>query len=157
MFDVTEAELTALMRHLARQGFSEQDKMVIGPAECLEVTEHLLDECRAAGCPLDLRLQQKSFQTYRQWEMDWSTSHWRDLVAASVREATHHFRHESNPMSREARRAHRRNILRKILQQTDDVQEQERQYKQMTGASHADFFRRKGEVKTGDFDEEDAA
>ena len=54
--DVTEAELTALMRDLARKGYRQQDKLVIGPEECLQVTEHLLKECRAAGCPLDLRL-----------------------------------------------------------------------------------------------------
>jgi hypothetical protein len=155
--EVTEAELTALMRHLASQGHKEQDKLVIGPDECLQVTEHLLSECRVAGCPLDLRLQQKSFQTYRQWEMDWSTSHWRDLIAASVREATHHFRHESNTMPREDRRTQRRNILREIIRQTGDVQEQERLYIHQTKASRADFFRRKNEIKTGDFDEQDAA
>jgi hypothetical protein len=155
--DVTEAELTALMRHVASQGYREQDKMVVGPDECLQVTEHLLNECRAAGCPLDLRLQQKSFQTYRQWEMDWSTSHWRDLIAASVREATHHFRHESNTMPREDRRTQRRNILREIMLQTEDALEQERLYVRQTKASRADFFRRKNEIKTGDFDEQDSA
>ena len=155
--EVADAELTALMRDLASRGYRQQEKMVVGPEECLQVTEHLLRECRAAGCPLDLRLQQKSFQTYLQWESDWSSSHWRDLVAASVREATHHFRHESNTMPREARRTERRNVLREIIRQTQDVKEQERLYLQQTGASRADFFRRKREVQTGDFDEHDAA
>jgi hypothetical protein len=155
--DVTDAELTALMRDLASRGYRQLDKVVVGPEECLQVTEHLLRECRAAGCPLDLRLQQKSFQTYVQWESDWSNSHWRDLVAASVREATHHFRHESNTLPREARRTQRRNILREIISQTDDVKEQEKLYIKETGASRADFFRRKREVETGDFDEHDAA
>ena len=145
------------MRHLASQGYREQDKLVVEPEECLQVTEHLLSECRAAGCPLDLRLQQKSFQTYRQWEMDWSTSHWKDLVAASVREATHHFLHESNTMPREDRRTQRRNILREIIRQTKDVKDQEKLYIEKTDASRADFFRRKNEIMTGDFDEQDAA
>lgn len=130
--------------------------MVIGPEECLEVTEHLLQECRAAGCSLDLRLQQKSFQTYLQWEADWSSTHWRDLVAASVREATHHFCHESNTMPREARRTHRRNVLREIMNQTNDPKEQERLYTEQAEASRADFFRRKREIQTGEFDESDA-
>ena len=155
--EVTEAELTALMRHLASQGYREQDKVVVGPEECFQITEHLLSECRATGCPLDLRLQQKSFQTYRQWEMDWSTSHWQDLIAASVREATHHFRHESNTVPREDRRTQRRNTLREIMDRTQDVQEQEKLYIQQTKTSRADFFRRKNEIKTGDFDEQDAA
>jgi hypothetical protein len=155
--DVSDAELTALMLDLAGRGYRRQDKVVVGSEECLQVTEHLLRECRAAGCPLDLRLQQKSFQTYLQWESDWSNSHWRDLVAASVREATHHFRHEANTLPREARRTHRRNVLREILRLSDDAKEQERLYTEQTGASRADFFRRKREVETGDFDEHDAA
>lgn len=155
--EVSDAELAALMRKLASQGYRQQDKLVIEPQECLEVTEHLLRECRAAGCPLDLRLQQKSFQTYLQWDMDWSNSHWRDLVAASVREASHHFRHESNTVPREDRRKHRRNVLREIIGQTGDAKEQERLYAEQTGAKRADFFRRKREIETGDFDEHDAA
>lgn len=154
--DVSDAELEALMRKLASQGYRLQDKLVIDPQNCLAVTEHLLRECRAAGCPLDLRLQQKSFQTFLQWESDFSDCHWRDLVAASVREATHHFRHETNTMPRETRRAQRRNILRAILSQAADAKEQERLYTEQTGASRADFFRRKREVETGDFDEYDA-
>jgi hypothetical protein len=155
--EVSDAELTALMRKLAGQGFLQQDKLVIEPQECLEVTEQLLTECRATGCPLDLRLQQKSFQTYLQWDMDWSTSHWRDLVAASVREASHHFRHESNTMPLEDRRKQRRNILREIISRTSDTKEQEVQYAKEANAKRADFFRRKREIETGDFDEQDAA
>jgi hypothetical protein len=155
--DVTEAELTAQMRHLAGHGFRQLDKMVLGPDECLQVTEQLLRECRTAGCPLDLRLQQKSFQTYLQWRNEYCHCDWRDLLAASVREATHHFRHETNPLPREARRTQRRNALRAILRQTDDAKEQERLYEEKTGASRADFYRRKGEVEGGEFDEGDAA
>jgi hypothetical protein len=157
MLDVTDAELTAMMRDLASRGYRQDDKVVIAPQECLEVTEHLLHECRAAGCPLDLRLQQKCFQTYLQWESDWSTTDWRDLVAASVRAAAHHFRHEVNTLPREARRTQRRNILRQIMIETKDVQEQEKRYRAEAKASRADFFRRKREIDTGDFDEEDAA
>ncbi|HEY7327642.1 MAG TPA: hypothetical protein VH592_08385 [Gemmataceae bacterium] len=154
--DVTEAELTAMMNAMASQGYRQQDKLVIGPQECREITEHLLKECRTAGCPLDLRLQQKSFQTYLQWEADLTHCHWRDLIAASVREATHHFRHEANTLPREARRTQRRNILRGIVSQTDDVQKQEALYRVQTGASRSDFFRRKREIDIGDFDDHDA-
>jgi hypothetical protein len=154
--DVTDAELTALMRDLASRGHRQQDKQVIAPEACLEVTEHLLNECRVAGCPLDLRLQQKSFQTYLQWEADWSITHWRDLVAASVREAAHHFRHEANTLPREERRRQRRGTLREIMKQTKDVKEQEKRYCEETGTSRADFFRRKREIETRDFDEDEA-
>ena len=106
--EITEAELTALMRDLAAKGHRVQDKLVIAPEECMKVTEYLLKECRAAGCPLDLRLQQKAFQTYLQFAGDCSVSHWEDLIAASVREATCHFRHEVNTSSPEAKKAKRR-------------------------------------------------
>lgn len=153
--DVTDAELQALMRQLASRGYSRQEKLVVEPEACLEVTEHLLRECAAVGCPLDLRLQQKSFQTYLQWEADFTNCHWRDLVAASVREASHHFRHETNTMPREARRTQRRNMLREIMAQTAEPKEQERRYVEQTGASRADFFRRKSEIQSREFDDED--
>ncbi len=155
--EVSEGEMTALMRRLASDGFRVGDKVVVRPEECREITEHLLRECHAAGCTLDLRLQQKSFQTYLQWSLDFSNCHWRDLVAASVREATHHFRHEVNTTSPEERKKHRRNVLREIIGQTKDAKDQEDRYRAATDASRADFFRRKREVETGDFNEQDAA
>lgn len=155
--EVTDAELTALMRELAAKGYRVQDKLVIMPEECMKVTEYLLKECRSAGCPLDLRLQQKAFQTYLQFAADCSVSHWEDLIAASVREATCHFRHEVNTTSPEARKAKRRNVVREIVGTVADAKEQERAYMEKTGASRADFYRRKREVESGEFDETDAA
>ncbi len=155
--EVTDPELTALMRKLAAGGYCERDRVVLGPEECIQVTEHLLKECRMAGCPLDLRLQQKAFQTYRQFAADCSVSHWEDLVAASVREATCHFRHEPNMTSPEARKAQRRNALRAILTETTDPKRQEELYRERTDASRADLYRRKREVESGDFDKHDAS
>ena len=131
--------------------------MGIGPEECLLVTEYLLKECRAAGCPLDLRLQQKAFQSYLQFAADCSVSHWEDLVAASVREATSHFRHEQNTTSPEARKAQRRNVIREIIGKESDPKEHVKLYKQRTGTSRADFFRRKQEVESEEFDGYDQA
>ena len=47
--EVTEAEQTARMRDLARQGYQHRDKVVIGPEECSQVTEHLLKEAGVDG------------------------------------------------------------------------------------------------------------
>ena len=155
--EVSDAELAALMRELAGKGYRLDGKVGIGPEECLQVTEYLLKECRAAGCPLDLRLQQKAFQSYLQFAADCSVSHWEDLVAASVREATCHFRHEPNTTSPEARKAQRRNVIREIVGKNADAKEQEQLYMQRTGASRADFFRRKREVESREFDDHDRA
>lgn len=152
--EATADELAALMRELARKGYQLNGKVGIGPEECLQVTDYLLKECRAAGCPLDLRLQQKAFQSYLQFAADCSVSHWEDLVAASVREATCHFKHEPNTLSPEARKAQRRNVIREMLANNTDPKEQEKLYVQKTRMSRADFFRRKREVESGEFDED---
>ncbi len=157
-FEASDAELMARMHDLASRGYQVAGKMVIGPAECLEITEHLLNECRAAGCPLDLRLQQKSFQTYLQWESDLAASHWKDLMAASVREAAHHFRYESNPISQEAKRKEKRNFIRELMKKfPGNRKEQETQYMKADMGSRADFYRRLAEVESRVFDEADAA
>jgi hypothetical protein len=153
--EISESELAALMRELAGKGYRLHANVGIGPEECLQVTEYLLKECRAAGCPLDLRLQQKAFQSYLQFAADCSVSHWEDLVAASVREATCHFRHEPNTASPEARKAQRRNVVRGLIGTHADAKEQEKEYMKMTGASRADFFRRKREVESGEFNDHD--
>ncbi len=157
--DVTEAELTALMRRPRRPGLPAARQDAPGARTSASRSRSTCcSECRAAGCPLDLRLQQKGFQTYLQWREEYCHCDWRDLLAASVREATHHFRHETNPLPREAQEdSAPERVLRAILGQTDDAKEQERLYAEQTGASRADFYRRKGEVESGEFDEDDAA
>ena len=115
-----------------------------------------LKECRAAGCPLDLRLQQKAFQTYLQFAADYSVSHWEDLVAASVREATCHFRHETNTASPEARKAQRRNVVREIMAHDRQCQRAGAGIRQADGQRLHDFYRRKRQV-SGEFDAVDAA
>jgi hypothetical protein len=150
--EATEAELAALMREVAAKGYRLDGKVGIGPEECLQVTEHLLKECRSAGCPLDLRLQQKAFRNYLQFAADCSVSHWEDLVAASVREATCHFRHDADTSSPEAKKAHRRNVIREMIRENVGVKKQEEDYMRRTGMSRADFFRRKREVESGEFD-----
>ncbi len=155
--EVTDAEQTARMLELASLGYRHKEKLVIEPKDCLEVTEYLLGECRAAGCPLDLRLQQKAFQTFLQWEYDLTKLDWKDLVTASVREAAHHFRQEPSTMSQEEKRKRKRNIIRELIRQFPDcVKEQEEQYVSPKIGSRPDFYRRKREIESGDFDEVDA-
>lgn len=155
--EASEAERIALMRDLADQGYRDGDKLLLGPGECRQVTEHLIQECRAAGCPLDLRLQQKGFHTYRQWESGNSVTRWDDLVAASIREAVHHFRHEADTAAPEQKMARKRNVVREILASIKGAKAQEDAYWDAIKGSRADFFRRKREVESGEFDDHDAA
>jgi hypothetical protein len=150
--EVTDAEAVALMRNLAASGYKIGGKLALEPAECSKVTEYLIRECRAAGCPLDLRLQANSYHDYLLWEKDQTRCGWEDLVASLVCEAARHFRQEPTALSREERQAQRRQIAKEVLAQTPDRSEQERLYKERTGKSRADFYRRKQEVESGEFD-----
>jgi hypothetical protein len=155
--EVTDAELAALMRDLAAGGYGRDGKQLLEPEKCREVTEHLIRECQTAGCPLDLRLQENSYLDYLLWEADHAACGWQDLVTARVHEAARHFRQQINTLSQEERRAQRRGIVREIVRQTDDADEQLRLYQERTGKSRADYFRRKREVESGEFDGEGAA
>jgi hypothetical protein len=62
-----------------------------------------------------------------------------------------------NTTSPEARKKKRRNVVREIIGTVADAKDQEHVYTEKTGASRADFFRRKREVESGEFDESDAA
>jgi hypothetical protein len=64
---------------------------------------------------------------------------------------------EPNTLSREERRTRRRKALRKILEQTSNVDEQVKLHEEETGGSRADFYRRKHDIESGEFDGEEAA
>jgi hypothetical protein len=150
--EVSDPELAALIRDMASRGFERDGKPVLEAAKCQDVAEHMIRECRAAGCPLDLRLLTNSYCDFLQWQADRTACQWQDLVTARIREAADHFRHELNSMSQEERKAQKRAVVREILRQTDDHAEQLRLYTERTGTSRADFHRRKAEVKGGEFD-----
>jgi hypothetical protein len=155
--EVSEEELISLMRKLAAGGYRVASGIALGPEECILVTEHVIRECRSSGCPLDLRLQQKGFHTFLQWESGHSVIRWDDLVAASICEASHHFRHEADTATREEKMSRKRNTLRAIMSETQSAKDQEELYRRQMSASRADFFRRKREIESGEFDETDAA
>jgi hypothetical protein len=54
--EVTEAEAVAQLRVVAAQGYKRDGKRVVDPEQCLEIVEYIIQECRAAACPPDLRL-----------------------------------------------------------------------------------------------------
>jgi hypothetical protein len=101
-----------------------------------------------------MRVLVNSYSDYLQWEAHRTACGWKDLVSSRVREAACHFRDEVNTQTPEQRKAARRAVVRDILRQTSDPKEQERLYREQTGGSRADFFRRKREVESGEFDGE---
>jgi hypothetical protein len=153
--EVTEAEAVAQVRAIAAQGFKRDGKTLIEPEPCQEVAEHVIRECRAAACPPDLRLLPNACADFLLWESGYASCHWKDLVTSRVREAAHHFLHEPDAETREARLARHRAVVLAIVRQTQDTETQVRLYREQTGMSRASFFRRKREVESGEFDGED--
>jgi hypothetical protein len=148
---VSDAELGAQMRRIARQGWSRYHHK-LEAQQCLEVCDHLITECRQANCPLDLRLLDNACTDYLLWETGSSHLHWKDLVATRVQQTAAHFRHEVSTLSREERKAHERDLVRDILRETTDPQERERLWEQRTGKRKTTFYNRKREVDSREFD-----
>jgi len=104
------------------------------------------------GCPPFL-----GRSNYLLWESNLARCQWQDLVTNRVHEAARHFRYEVSTLTQEQQQARRRNAIREIMQQTEDTEEQVRLYRERTHHSRADFFRKKKQVLSGEFDEEDRA
>jgi hypothetical protein len=154
--NVSLEEMTALLRSLAARGFTRGGKKLLEPEVCRQVVDHLLDECRAAGCRPDLRLLDNSYMDYLVWAADRTRCSWRDLIASRVREAAHHFRDAMQVTGTEARKAARRRVVRQVCAAVPgDVEEQARRYSEQTGYSRADFERRRREVASGEFDDKE--
>jgi hypothetical protein len=144
--EVSDAELAALMRDLAAKGYQRDGRTVLEPAKCLEVTDYLVQECHAAGCPLNLRLLTNCYLGRLLCEAGDSYLSWQDLVGSRVREADRVRRHPAG-LSQEEEKARRREILREILAQTSRPAEQLRLFQERAGGSRPDFFRLKRELK----------
>jgi hypothetical protein len=93
-FDVSDAELQALMRHIASKGYRRGDEEM-GAQECQEVCDFVIERsmgCRqiehSMGCrkSLDLRLLVGGFQDYRQRRECQSRCHWHDLIDARAKQ-----------------------------------------------------------------------
>jgi hypothetical protein len=149
--EVTDAELAAQMRELAREGYQRKTGS-IEPDRCLEICAYLLAECRSHGCPLDLRLWDTSCGDYLLWEHSHSSCYWRDLISARVRESAAHFRRELVTLSREERLEADRQTVRDICRETQDPVEQLRSWKERTGRGKSSWYARKREVDSGEWD-----
>ncbi len=149
--EVNDAEMSAHMRRIARQGWGRH-QLKLEAAQSLEVCEHLITECRQACCLLDLRLLDNACSDYLLWEAGNSHLHWKDLVTSRVQQTAAHFRHEVSALSREERKACERDLVRTILMETTDPQERERIWEQRTGKRKTAFYCRKREVESREFD-----
>jgi hypothetical protein len=162
MLAPSDAEVRALLRHLARRGW-DADGRHLEPHESQDVCEYLIAQSAALQRRLDLRLLENCYADYLVWREGHVLSHWHDLVATRLRERTTYFRREveaagpvtlpgpaglaAAAVARGARRRaqHREESLRiaaEVLAETDVPAEQQRLWAERTGgASVAAFYR----------------
>jgi hypothetical protein len=144
----TDGELRALMRHIASKGF-EHEGRALGPDECKEVCEFVVTESLSLHRPLDVRLLIGGFCHYLQEDQGDSGVHWKDIVAARVRERPVAFKEEVVIGGRAARKQQELQIVREIMAVTEDRQERLRLWQERTGKSQAALYRRLGELEAG--------
>jgi hypothetical protein len=145
-FSPTEQEVRAQMRRIARGGY--RDGVIdLEPEEATMVCEYVISQALSLRRPLDLRLLINSFKSYWLWDQGAASCHWHDLVRALVQERPPTV--FSQPVAggtRETRKQAEQEIVRDILGQTDDPQEQVSRWTERTGKSQASFYRRRAEL-----------
>jgi hypothetical protein len=149
--EVTDGELVALMRDLANRGYQDP-KGELSPSVCLEVVDYLIDQCRQAKFPLDMRLYVNALADYLQWQAKHSRCGWRELVTNRVHQSAAHRLEEAAIMNREQTLEWEREQVRQIMAETDHLSgktktaEEVKRFKDRTGLAPATFYRRKREV-----------
>lgn len=81
--EVSDAEIAAQMRRLARNGYRHGEQEMT-PDECETVCDFVVLESQSKLCHLDMRLLDNAFRDYLQWREGHSTCHWQVLVATRL-------------------------------------------------------------------------
>jgi hypothetical protein len=153
---VSDAEMAAQMRHLARAWFTRGvggKSLTLEPDTCPEIVAFLLAECQSASSPLTVRLYENSCLDYLQWEGHHSGAHWHDLIRSRVREYADHFSHDVRlTQTRDERLAADRQTVRDICRGTEDPEERLQFWRDKTGRGRSSFYQRKGEINRGEFE-----
>jgi hypothetical protein len=144
----SDPELRALMRSVSLRGF-EADGKQLQPAECIDVCEYIIDQSFALHRQLDMRVLVNSFGDRLQWECHDAGCHWRDLVAARLRERPTAFREAVIIGGRLSHKEQEVEIARQIAQTTRDRAERLRRWRERTGKSQQTLYRRLKEAGEG--------
>lgn len=145
----SDPELRALMRCVAARGFEHEGKRVT-PPECLEICEFIIEQSLSLHRALDMRLLVNSFEDYLQWQESDAGCHWRDLVAARLRERPTWFQEAVAVGGRAVRKEQELEIAREIK----DLPREERMrvWSERTGGkSEPTLYRRLEELQERSF------
>jgi hypothetical protein len=131
----TFAEIAALMRSVALQGFAFGQDFV-APAECVEVCEHVIDRMRSLDRPLDMRVYVNGVKDYLQCKTGHSDTDWKDLIESRLRRTTVLRERRADVMSREA------SIALELSKMDVTPAERLRLWKEKTNKSGRAYWRR---------------
>lgn len=142
---VSDNELKAQMRHIARGGF-RQGRDQIEPADCRQVCEFVIQECHGLNRALDLRLLINGFRDFLQWQDCDSGCHWRDLLSARVKQRPTRLEEVESAGGRAAQKRRELEIASEIAAATEDRAERQRRWFELTGKSEPTLYRRLQEI-----------
>jgi hypothetical protein len=143
--EVTDQELQAEMRRIAKKGWS-RDQHKLRAEHALEVCDFLVKTCKDAQVNLDLRLFDLSCLDFVQYMRQHSKIHWHDLVRSRVNQSAVQFEHSLHPKTAQEKMAEDREKVAMILATTDNWREQVELWESLTGKGKSTFYQRKAEV-----------
>lgn len=146
---VSDNEMMALMRRVSLDGYRIADE-IMDPRECLAVCEFIIEECLGLRRLLDMRLLFNSFADFLQWRECQSGCHWRDMVAARVKERPTRIREARSMTDRDAQKREEQQLAAHIDANATDGEEKNRLWREGTGKSPATFYRRLREWREQD-------
>ncbi|MCX5742965.1 MAG: hypothetical protein NT062_10765 [Proteobacteria bacterium] len=151
VFDPTEEQMTALMRHLASKGW-RSGSQVIGPDDCLEVCEHVIAESIRLNVSLDIRvLVDKALPDFAQYRDGHAETHWRDLVTSTMECRLTELRHSAEArqpaMTQLRQKMSDQALVAALVEQFPALEDQKTEWARLTGKSVRTLFRHKAELQ----------
>jgi hypothetical protein len=136
--EVSDAEIAAQMRRLAKQGYRHGEQEMT-PDECETICDFVVLESQSKLCHLDMRLLDNAFRDYLQWREGHSATHWQTLVATRLDGR----REEAVASPKDRQQDDDLRALEAVLAQFPSVLAAQVQWCRIRGKSRASFFRYK--------------
>jgi hypothetical protein len=147
-YDPSDEELAALMLSIALEGWTENGHR-LAPQECREVADFVILEAHRQGTRLDLRILDKGFRDYAQWQEERALTHWKDLVRFTIEQRLSDVQHPpGHPRSRANRKQAELRLVKDLVTRFPGARARQiDEWKKMTGTSARTFYRRLEEVE----------
>jgi len=135
--EVTDQEIAAQMRRLAKGGYKHGDQEMTAD-ECETVCDFVILESQCRLCHLDMRLWDTACRDYLQWRQGHSATHWQTLVATRL-----DGRRDDVTMPRDRQQDEDLRSLEAVLAQFPSTLAAQLEWCRLRGKSRASFFRYK--------------